>query len=534
MAHDRLGKWRLIKELGAGGQGSVYLAFDEEAVQISAWDAEPLHKLGEQARHFSHARENGPAAEAEIIRLASRAGVGDAIATLLDLAGQVKLGALKKLRPSGQWTRDPEHVKDRLVQEIEILAEVRHPALIRVLDHDKTAPWLVTEYHQRGSLKANRHLFSGQPLLALTAIRGLASGIAAVHAKKIIHRDIKPENVFVGTDGRLILGDFGLALPSDTERHTRTGDNAGTYAWMPPWAMNIKSDFMPTFDIYALGKLLWYLLSDKDALPTEYADADIRHSVSDGRAADAIEQVIRQSVVLRKEDCLPTVDSLLAEVDNASEAASAPANALHLKVAAHAVARPGPLYLVSAEAAKERQAPVGESRGTWKIWHPRAFGRGQQFPGPSGEPQPAIPNNDLWREFVKLDKDHRRWLVSPPEPTSFDNHMDFEFGPIPMCDARFLQVAIKVDRRSQFTFYLRFSDNRWIDYSNELESGKIEGLPEYKIRDPALAPSDSIHFVTRDIRKDLEQTWHSDGVKPDAVEAVRLRGGFGLLLVRII
>jgi serine/threonine protein kinase len=538
MAHDRRGKWRLIKKLGAGGQGSVYLAYDEESLQISAWDAEPLHSLFAEAQKFSNARSKGrQVAEAATIRIADRPDVGDSIATLLDLAGQVRFGALKQLRPPGEWTRDPEHAKDRLVQEIDILGAVKHPALIRVLDTDKDAPWLVTEYHPRGSLRANGHLFNGQPLLALAAIRGLASGIAELHAKEIIHRDIKPENVFVGTDGRLILGDFGLALPSDAERHTRTGDNAGTYPWMPTWAMNVKHNFMPKFDIYAIGKLLLYLLSDKDALPAEYTHGDIRQFVSDERAADAIEHVIRQCVVLNEKDCLPSVKTLLAEIDDASEAATAPASALHLKIAAHAVGRPGPFYLLSAEASKKGRGPDCEPQVNWKFSHPSAYGHGLQLPGvfeTGAAPQPAIPDENLWPHFVKYDNDCGRWLVSPPEPTSFDNRIEFQFDPVPIRDARFLQFAIRVDSRSKFKFYLRFNDNRWIGYSSERDSGKSSDYPEYCIRDSRLAPSDSIHFVTRDLRKDLEHTWHLEGVEPSAVEAVRLRGGFGLLLVRII
>ncbi len=446
MAHDRRGKWRLIKKMGEGGQGSVYLAYDENALQISAWDAQPLHLLLEEAQKFINARidKGRQAAEAETIRLVDRGDVGDAIATLLDLAGQVKLGALKQLRPPGEWTRDPEHAKDRLVQEIKILGAVQHPALIRLLDADMDAPWLVTEYHPRGSLRDNRHLFSGQPLLALAAIRGMASGIAELHGKEIIHRDIKPENVFVGTDGRLILGDFGLALPSDAERYTRTGNNAGTYAWMPAWAMNVKPNFMPTFDIYAMAKLLWYLLSDKDALPAKYTDGDIRQFVSDQRAADAIEHIIRKCVVLREEDCLPTVESLLAELDEASEAASAPASALHLKIAAHAVGRAGPFYLVSVEASKERRGPVCEPQANWKFWHPRAYGRGVQHAGifgPGAEREPALPDEDLWSDFVKYDNDCGRWLASPPEPTSFDNPIEFQFAPVPTA-----QCAVSADR----------------------------------------------------------------------------------------
>jgi hypothetical protein len=173
----------------------------------------------------------------------------------------------------------------------------------------------------------------------------------------------------------------------------------------------------------------------------------------------------------------------------------------------------------------------------WKFSHPKAWGRGVQLPGvfdSGAKPQPAIPDATLWEDFIKRDNDSGRWLVGPPEPTSFDSFIEFQFDPVPIRDARFVQIAIRVDSRSKFKFYLRFNDNRWIGYSSEPDSGKSSHDPEYWIKDHRLAPSDAISFVTRDIRKDLEHTWHLEKVTPTSVEAVRLRGGFGLLLVRII
>jgi len=372
MAHDKQGKWRLIRKLGEGGQGAVFLAFDEESLQLSAWDIAELHKLTAAADSMKHGRSKGKQeAERETILIKNLPGVGDAIASLVDLAAKMRLGALKKLKPPEEWSRDPQHVKDRLVQEIAVLRELRHPNLPNLLDADERGPWLVTEYYARGDLRRNQFIFSNQPEEALRAIRGLASGVAALHKKKMIHRDIKSENIFLSPDGRLILGDFGLILPGEqADRFTKSGDNAGTYAWMPPWAMNVRHEFMPTFDVYALGKILWFLLSDKEALPTEYADGDLLRTIDDVRAARLVERLVRQCVVLREEDCLPTVIDFIAEIDDAIEALNAPAPATELKMIAHAISRPGPIYLVSVEASTNRAAPACMPPGVWKFGTP--------------------------------------------------------------------------------------------------------------------------------------------------------------------
>lgn len=174
MAHDRRGKWRVIRELGAGGQGSVFLVFDESQLKLSAWDSAELHSLIQATQTYRDGRKKERQdAEREFIHIKDVSGVGDAIASLLDLASQVQLGALKQLKPLGQWTRDPTHVKDRLLREIAVLRELQHPHLPKLLDANDSAPWLVTDYYPRGTIRQNRQLYANRPIDALRAVRDL-------------------------------------------------------------------------------------------------------------------------------------------------------------------------------------------------------------------------------------------------------------------------------------------------------------------------------------------------------------------------
>src|SRR6185436_16604940 len=92
----------------------------------------------------------------------------------------------------------------------------------------------------------------------------LVEGVATLHRSKQVHRDIKPDNIFVASDGRLVLGDFGLVFFED-DGHTRVSDtfeNVGSRDWMPLWAQSMRIDEVePNFDVFCLGKTLWYMVN---------------------------------------------------------------------------------------------------------------------------------------------------------------------------------------------------------------------------------------------------------------------------------
>lgn len=151
----------------------------------------------------------------------------------------------------------------RFAQELNILTEIDHPNLIKVLDHGVTPgyAWYATEFMAKGDL-ARR---IAQEKLAVQQIKNyillIASGLLALHSKGIVHRDIKPSNILFKDDDTLVIADLGIAKDlSCDEAFTIQGDVLGTPYYMSLEQIN-GTQVDNRSDIYSLGVVLYELLT---------------------------------------------------------------------------------------------------------------------------------------------------------------------------------------------------------------------------------------------------------------------------------
>jgi eukaryotic-like serine/threonine-protein kinase len=171
------------------------------------------------------------------------------------------------------FAMDEERLR-RFAREAQAASALNHPNILAVFDignHDG-APYLVSELLDGDALR--ERLKSGRLPLSkvIDFARQVAAGLAAAHEKGITHRDIKPENLFVTTDGRLKILDFGLAgqMPAEdtagtrVQSLTRTGVVMGTPGYMSPEQVRgLPTD--PRTDIFSLGVVLYEMLCAKRA-----------------------------------------------------------------------------------------------------------------------------------------------------------------------------------------------------------------------------------------------------------------------------
>jgi serine/threonine-protein kinase len=194
------GRYRLLRLLGAGGSGRVYLARDEVS--------------------------------------------GEDVAVKLFFAAQAR----------------GHEAYERFVREARISGRGRHPNIVDVLDFREDLGFLVMEYMSGGTL-ADRLKPRLTPALVRRTALDVLAGLSFAHARGIVHRDVKPANVFYDARGAAKLGDFGVAHLLDLGQ-TQTGGLIGTLAYMSPEQITGASITVAA-DLYALGVTMFLALTGR-------------------------------------------------------------------------------------------------------------------------------------------------------------------------------------------------------------------------------------------------------------------------------
>jgi serine/threonine protein kinase len=205
--------------------------------------------------------EMGRLAHYRVLKVLGQGGMG-----VVFLAEDTRLGrtvALKTMKP--EIAADPRH-RQRFLREARAAAKVEDDHIVPIYDvgEERGVPWLAMPLLKGQSLdEMLKRLKVLTPAQAVRLGAQVARGLAAAHAAGLIHRDVKPANVWVEPEGggRAKLLDFGLAReerpdPDGTEPLTRTGAVVGTPAYMAPeQARGEKLDARA--DLFSLGCVLY-------------------------------------------------------------------------------------------------------------------------------------------------------------------------------------------------------------------------------------------------------------------------------------
>lgn len=213
---------------------------------------------------------------------------------------------------SAAASADPSRVR-RFEQEARAAAAIAHPNILAVYDVgvQDGIPYIVSELLEGESLRSRLRGGALPVRRAIDIARHAAEGLAAAHDKDIVHRDVKPDNIFITTDWRVKLLDFGIAKlnasaddPGRTGLPTETNAGAiiGTLGYMSPEQVRGES-IDARSDIFSLGVVLYEMVTGTAPF-TRQTSADTMAAILGAEPADLAHGVVPPAIARVISRCL--------------------------------------------------------------------------------------------------------------------------------------------------------------------------------------------------------------------------------------
>ena len=236
---DYIGRFKIIKELGKGSQGIVYLASDNQLERNVA----------------------------------------------------IKTIQIEKITPK---------IKQQLLKEARTIAKLQHPNIITLYEMDEHlgTPYLVFEYVDGQSLKdflIKKGKLSTKETINL--INPLLNAIAYAHKRGVIHRDLNPTNILITPQDKPRLMDFGIAtLLGQRDKEETSNEIWGTFKYMSPEQCE-NANITAASDLFSLGLILYEMICGKKAINADNKFAIINKIVNeDIKYPDSIEPAIKEII----------------------------------------------------------------------------------------------------------------------------------------------------------------------------------------------------------------------------------------------
>jgi serine/threonine-protein kinase len=233
--------------------------------------------------------------------------------------------AVKVMRPELAATLGA----DRFLREVQIAAQLSHPHVLPMHDSGEADGLLyyVMPYVEGETLK-ERLARDGAlpPDEALRLAREIAEALAYAHRRGIVHRDIKPANILLG-EGHALVADFGIARAVDEgggEALTKTGLAIGTPQYMSPEQAAGEREVDGRADVYALGAILYEMLSGQPPFTGANPRAILTKSLTQAPAplsqvraglTPAVETVVAKALQKQAEARYPSATEFVAAID---------------------------------------------------------------------------------------------------------------------------------------------------------------------------------------------------------------------------
>jgi WD40 repeat protein/serine/threonine protein kinase len=341
---DRLGDFRILREVGRGGMGVVYEAVQESLGRHVALKVLPMHGRIDPVQMERFRLEARSAARLHHTHIVPVHGVGEhdgvhyyAMQFIHGCGLDAVINDLRRLRPGapGDGPRpgpDPE-TAGRATATMADATRSRAAAELLLTGQDPgpppaDRPTAGADDGRPVTRTADSSALSGrsEPGYFRSVARigmQVAEALAHAHQQGVLHRDIKPSNLLLDADGQVWVTDFGLAKVEGSDGPTRTGDIVGTLRYMAPERFDGWSD--PRSDVYALGMTLYELLTlrpaHEAATRARLIEKVLHEPPAPPRKVDAtvprdLETVVLKAIAKEPAERYPTAKALAEDLEN--------------------------------------------------------------------------------------------------------------------------------------------------------------------------------------------------------------------------
>lgn len=233
-----------------------------------------------------------------------------------------------------------EDLKD-FINEVRILFRLQHPNIVPLKDFgiENDVPFLVMDYASHGTLRQPKgHRLPTDVVVAYT--NQIAAALQYAHDRKLIHRDVKPDNLLLSPANQVWLSDFGIASIAHSSRSLSTQEGAGTIAYMAPEQIMGKPRLAS--DQYALGIIVYEWLSGQRPFQGTSTEIAIQHTQAPppslrkkvSTISPAVEEVVMTTLSKEPQQRFASIQAFAEALEQASQPASSTSPAIPNETAA--------------------------------------------------------------------------------------------------------------------------------------------------------------------------------------------------------
>ncbi len=313
---ERLGEFRILREIGRGGMGIVYEAEQESLGRKVALKILPRHAMLDSRQLERFQRESRSAAKLHHTNIVPVYGIGEheglhyhvmqliegrGLDQILDEVSETrKSNSRHRSRLSLNRPKPPNATGQHQFEETDALVAAASPAAGETIPSDAGSSYWNT--------------------VARIGVQ-VADALSYANSQGVLHRDIKPSNLMLDANGMVWVTDFGLAKASDSVDLTQSGDVVGTISYMAPERLNGDSD--QRSDIYSLGITLYEMLtlqhpfakSDRQQLLRQISFEELPSPRSiDPSIPRDLETIVLKAIAKRPSDRYQSADLFAADL----------------------------------------------------------------------------------------------------------------------------------------------------------------------------------------------------------------------------